>query len=174
MPMGTGPRTGASCSHSTPSSVPTMSAATGPGRYVDNRRGQSAAMTSESTPIVSALKFALPSADGSLLTDSSGPPPAGAPSNGPNWITMMIMPMPDMNPEITMRGVYATKRPIRVSPSRVCSNPPSTTIVKASESVEAWLATITAVETAIGPVGPEICVRVPPKTAAKNPTAIEP
>jgi hypothetical protein len=28
--------------------------------------------------------------------------------------------------------------------------------------------------TVIGPVGPEICDPVPPKTAAKNPTAIAP
>ena len=33
---------------------------------------------------------------------------------------------------------------------------------------------ITAMATAIGAVGPEICDRVPPNTAAKNPTAIAP
>ena len=33
---------------------------------------------------------------------------------------------------------------------------------------------MTAIATAIGPVGPEIWERVPPKTAAKNPTAIAP
>ena len=52
--------------------------------------------------------------------------------------------------------------------------PAMTTIVNASESVSAWVVTMTAMATAIGPVGPEICDRVPPKTAAKNPTAIAP
>ena len=33
---------------------------------------------------------------------------------------------------------------------------------------------MTAIATAIGPVGPEICDRVPPNTAAKNPTAMAP
>ena len=33
---------------------------------------------------------------------------------------------------------------------------------------------MTAIATAIGPVGPEIWERVPPNTAAKNPTAIAP
>ena len=33
---------------------------------------------------------------------------------------------------------------------------------------------ITAIATAIGAVGPEICERVPPNTAAKNPTAMAP
>ena len=49
-----------------------------------------------------------------------------------------------------------------------------TTIVKASARDSAWVVTMTAMATAIGPVGPEICERVPPKTAAKNPTAIAP
>ena len=33
---------------------------------------------------------------------------------------------------------------------------------------------MTAIATAIGPVGPDICERVPPNTAAKKPTAIAP
>ena len=49
-----------------------------------------------------------------------------------------------------------------------------TTTVNASERLRAWLVTTTAIATAIGPVGPDICDRVPPNTAAKKPTAIAP
>ena len=31
----------------------------------------------------------------------------------------MIMPMPDMNPEITEHGVKATSRPILITPRRI-------------------------------------------------------
>ena len=47
-------------------------------------------------------------------------------------------------------------------------------IVNASAKLSAWVVTITAIATAIGPVGPDIWDRVPPKTAAKNPTEIAP
>ena len=40
--------------------------------------------------------------------------------------------------------------------------------------LDAWLAMITAMATAMGAVGPDICDRVPPNTAAKKPTAIAP
>ena len=48
------------------------------------------------------------------------------------------------------------------------------TIVNALGRLSALAVTITAMATDIGPVGPEICERVPPNTAAKNPTAIAP
>ena len=40
--------------------------------------------------------------------------------------------------------------------------------------VDAWLVTMTAIATVMGPVGPEIWDLVPPKTDAKKPTAIAP
>ena len=40
--------------------------------------------------------------------------------------------------------------------------------------VAAWLATMTAMATVMGPVGPEIWDLVPPNTDAKKPTAIAP
>ena len=48
------------------------------------------------------------------------------------------------------------------------------TMVNASARLPAWLVTMTAIATAIGPVGPDICDFVPPNTAAKNPTATAP
>ena len=48
------------------------------------------------------------------------------------------------------------------------------TIVNAPARLSAWLATMTAMTTAMGPVGPDIWERVPPNTAAKKPTAIAP
>ena len=52
--------------------------------------------------------------------------------------------------------------------------PASTTTVKASARLDAWLVTMTAMATVMGAVGPEICARVPPNTDAKKPTAIAP
>ena len=49
-----------------------------------------------------------------------------------------------------------------------------TTMVNASSRLSAWLVITTAMASAIGPVGPEICARVPPKTAASSPKAIAP
>ena len=47
-------------------------------------------------------------------------------------------------------------------------------MVNASPRLAALSATITAITTVIGPVGPDTCDDVPPNTAAKNPTAIAP
>ncbi len=85
-----------------------------------------------------------------------------------------MIPTPDMNPEITEYGVYPTNRPIRSTPSAIWIRPAITAIVNASARLSACVVTITAMATAIGPVGPEICDRVPPNTAAKNPTAMAP
>ena len=53
--------------------------------------------------------------------------------------------------------------------------PAITTIVSAwAMSPSAWLARITAIATAIGPVGPEITVLVPPNTAAVSPPKTSP
>ena len=80
--MGTGPTTGASCNHSTPISVPTTSAANGPGTYFDHRGRQSVAMASDTEAMATALKFTLASTDGKALTESFAPPASGAPKNG--------------------------------------------------------------------------------------------
>ena len=87
---------------------------------------------------------------------------------------MMMIPTPDINPEITEYGVYATKRPIRSRPRRTCMSPAMMTIVNALARLSAWALTMTVIATSIEPVGPDICDRVPPNTAAKNPTATAP
>ena len=46
------------------------------------------------------------------------------------------------------------------------------TMLNASAMFPACCVTTTAMATVIGPVGPEICEGVPPKTAAKKPTAM--
>ena len=137
--------------------------------------GQSTPTTRVTAAMASALKLTLFIAFGKARTTPTGPPVAPvAPRNGRVCKSMMIMPMPDMNPDITEYGVKATKRPTRITPSRICMRPAMMTMVKASARVSAWVVTITAMATAMGPVGPEICDRVPPKTAAKKPTAIAP
>ena len=55
-----------------------------------------------------------------------------------------------------------------------CSSPPITTMVSASVRVPACVVTMTAMATVIDGVGPEICDRVPPNTAAKKPTDMAP
>ena len=47
-------------------------------------------------------------------------------------------------------------------------------MVRASVRLAARLVTMTAMATAIGPVGPDIWDRVPPNIDAKKPTAIAP
>ena len=114
-------------------------------------------------------------APGHDRTAPSGPPAeTAAPMKGSVCNRMMITPMPDMNPEITEYGVKATKRPIFITPRRTCIKPAMMAMVKASDILLAWAVTTTAIATAIGPVGPDICDRVPPNTAAKKPTAIAP
>ena len=68
----------------------------------------------------------------------------------------MIMPMPDMKPDITEYGVYATKRPILRTPRRTWMRPAMMAMVNASAKLSAWVATMTAMAMAIGPVGPDI------------------
>ena len=52
--------------------------------------------------------------------------------------------------------------------------PAMMTMVNALARLSAWTVTMTAIATAIGPVGPDICDRVPPNTAARKPTVIAP
>ena len=68
---------------------------------------------------------------------------------------MMIMPMPDMNPDITEYGVKLTKRPILITPRRTWNAPAMMAMRKASARLSAWVVTMTAMITAIGPVGAE-------------------
>ena len=101
-PVGTGPMTGASPSHITPSSVPALNATRGPGRSLASRRGQSTPTASVTTAIAVALKLTLPNASGNARIMPMGPPMAvGAPRNGRTWIMMTMMPIPDINPETT-------------------------------------------------------------------------
>ena len=87
---------------------------------------------------------------------------------------MTMTPIPDMKPETTTYGVYATKRPILARPRSIWSRPPRTTTVSASVRSDAWVVRMTVMATVIGAVGPEIWDLVPPNTAAKKPTAIAP
>ena len=65
-----------------------------------------------------------------------------------------------------------TKLPILRTPSPICIRPANMTMVNASPSVlECWVM-MTAIATVIGGVGLDICVGVPPNTAAKKPTAM--
>ena len=167
--------TGVLVSHSTPSSVPATSAASVGGRTLRSRRGQATPTISVTVAIAAAPKLTCWIRLGHSPMAWSGPPVVtGAPRNGSVCSRMMMIPIPDMKPEITEYGVYAASRPIRSTPSRIWIRPVRITIVKTSVRLSACVVTMTAIATAIGPVGPEICDFVPPNTAAKKPTAIAP
>ena len=92
---------------------------------------------------------------------------------------MMIAPMPLMKPEMTGYGTMTMYLPSLDRPNAICMQPPRKTVVKASarpcSGSSAIDSAITLVmTTVIGPVGPEIWLGVPPKTAAKKPTMIAP
>ena len=79
-----------------------------------------------------ALKLIPAMASGQALIAPIGPPlAASAPRNGIVCSKMMIMPMPDMNPEITEYGVKDTRRPIRIAPRRIWIRPAMMTMVNA-------------------------------------------
>ena len=122
-----------------------------------------------------ALKLIPAMSSGQALMAPIGPPlAASAPRNGIVCSKMMIMPMPDMNPEITEYGVKDTRRPIRITPRRIWVRPAMMTMVNAWARLSAFRVTMTAIATAIGPVGPDIWDLVRPNTAAKKPTAMAP
>ena len=174
-PVGTMPITGTSVSHSTPIIVPTPSATSVGGRMRRSRAGHRMPTASVTAAMAKALvlKLAMPSPQ--PLMAAMGPPSAtGIPMKGSVCSRMMMMPMPDMKPEITEYGVNAMNRPMPTTPSSTWKRPAMMTMVNAAARLSAWRVTTTAIATAMGPVGPEIWERVPPNTAAKNPTAIAP
>ena len=174
-PMGTSPMTGVPVNHRTPRAVPAARAARVGGMYFLRRSGQRMPTARVTTAMASALKLTLRIASGHACTAAIGPPVGTeAPRNGSVWSSMMMIPMPDMNPDMTEYGVKATKRPTLITPRSTWISPAMMTIVNALARLSACVATITATAMAIGPVGPEIWERVPPNTAAKKPTAIAP
>ena len=105
-PVGTAPMTGAESSHSTPTRVPATRATRRLGTSLASRRGHSTATARVTAATANASAFTLAIASGNAATAPIGPPGAvGAPRNGMAWIRMMMMPMPDMNPETTTYGV---------------------------------------------------------------------
>ena len=105
-PVGTGPITGTSRNASTPSSVPTIRATSGPGMNLVQRRGHSTPTSSVASAMAKALMLALASASGSARRVPIGPPSAVvAPRNGSVWISITITPIPDMKPDTTTCGV---------------------------------------------------------------------
>ena len=174
-PAGTSPMIGTSVSHRVPTSVPAISAAIVGGRTRLRRAGHIAPTARVTAVTANALALKSPNASGQARTAPGAPPEAtGDPSMGRVCMRMRISPIPDMNPEITEYGVYDTNRPIRSTPSRIWISPAMTTIVNTSETLSAWWVTIARNATDIGPVGPAISVRVPPRAAAQNPRATAP
>ena len=105
-PIGIAPITGASSNQRIPRNVPAASATSGLGAKRENRRGQRNPTASVIAPTARALTWTLPAAAGSARAASIGPLVAPeAPRSGSDCISMMMKPMPDMNPETTTCGV---------------------------------------------------------------------
>ena len=105
-PIGIAPITGASSNHRIPNKVPAARATSGPGAKRENRRGQRKPTASVTAPTAKALTWTSPAAAGSARAALIGPLVAPeAPRSGSDCISMMMKPMPDMNPETTTCGV---------------------------------------------------------------------
>ena len=101
-PVGTSPMTGVLLNHRTLSNVPAVSAASVGGRNFLSRLGHTTPTARVTAAIESALKLTSFIASGQARTAPSGPPVTMAePRKGRVCMSMMIMPMPDMNPDIT-------------------------------------------------------------------------
>ena len=87
---------------------------------------------------------------------------------------MIINPMPDIKPVITEDGIFFTYSPSVLMPIKICNKPDKDIIKKTTSRFLSKYKYIEATTTVIGPVGPVICVGVPPNNAAKNPTIIAP
>ena len=101
-PVGTSPMTGVLVSHSTPSSVPAIRAAKVGGRYLLSCAGHSTPTTRVTAAIAREWKFTPLIASGNPRNAPIGPPvEASAPRKGSVCNSMMMIPMPDINPEMT-------------------------------------------------------------------------
>ena len=67
-----------------------------------------------------------------------------------------------------------TNPPARSTPRPICTNPPTSTAAIATARSPPTATSAEANTTVIGPVGPEICMRVPPSSAATKPSTIAP
>ena len=72
------------------------------GKNLLNRSGQSAATARVTAPRMSALGLKWLIKSGQARMAPTGPPVAtSAPRNGSVWVRNMMIPTPDMNPEMT-------------------------------------------------------------------------
>ena len=100
-PVGTLPMTGTSVSHRTPITVPTISATRVGGRTRRSRPGHRMPTASVTAAMAKALtlKWVMPFAQ--PLMEAMGPSATGMPIKGRVCSKMMMMPMPDIKPEMT-------------------------------------------------------------------------
>ena len=105
-PVGTSPMSGAPVNHSTPSRVPTISAARVGGSALLSLFGQKIATPRVTRAISRASTFTAPIAEGMACIAPTVPPPGeDAPRNGSTCSRTMITPTPEVNPDITEYGV---------------------------------------------------------------------
>ena len=101
-PVGTSPMIGVSAKSRTPSSVPMINAPSVAGKNLLSCLGQMTPTTRVTRAMASALRLTSAIALGKARTDPTGPPVVTEwPRNGRICSRMMIIPMPDMKPDIT-------------------------------------------------------------------------
>ena len=98
--------TGALLTHSTPNSVPAINAASVGGRNLFSWGGHMTTTDRVTIAMSNAPASKSPIASGHALMVPTGPPETtSAPMKGRVCTSMMMIPMPDMNPDITEYGV---------------------------------------------------------------------
>ena len=100
-PVGMAPNTGTLLKPKL-TTVPTISAASGPGKYRPQLAGHKNTMARVKTPIPSASTFGLLIALGTSSSAGIVPPPSGScPNNRASCRAIMMQPIPLMKPETT-------------------------------------------------------------------------
>mmetsp|Transcript_82316 Transcript_82316/g.233158 ORF Transcript_82316/g.233158 Transcript_82316/m.233158 type:complete len:441 (-) Transcript_82316:200-1522(-) len=149
------------------------SASSGRGTLKVKRSGSLYSMKRVRMPMPSAPGFGLTMAAGILARASRTLPPPAQPSSTGTCNEQMMPPIPDMKPDSTVLGTSRIPPPNFSTPRMICMTPAMATTPKVI--VGSWyLATMLAMTTAMGPVGPVTCAGVPPKSAAKNPVKMAP
>jgi len=89
-------------------------------------------------------------------------------------LRIMMRATPVIKPDITGYGKYRMSSPARIFPRTISNTPAMIVEANAISARPGLAARIPATTTAIGPVGPDCCPRVPPNHAARIPHAIAP
>mmetsp|Transcript_12739 Transcript_12739/g.39351 ORF Transcript_12739/g.39351 Transcript_12739/m.39351 type:complete len:451 (-) Transcript_12739:274-1626(-) len=172
-PWGMAPSDGTERPKTAEAVLAATSASRGRGMLHVNLAGNLYSMKRVKMPMASAQRLGLARANGRTFSALMTWPPPECPSITGICSEQMMPPIPVMKPDRTVLGTSRMAPPNFSTPMAICIRPAMATTVKTTEG-SGYLATTSAMTTAIGPVGPVTCAGVPPKSAAKKPEKIAP